>query len=186
MIAVVALALSSLAFAGALYWTSAWNWAPVEIPLPGPGLAVEEPFDIATPGTFRFEASVPISRPTSAMEDLPLVACHLEVSVTRDGSEAKHLLLKTFRAGGRSSTQIYTEEQAKVELGAGSYNVSVRNVGSSQPFDDRGALLRFTRFVYPTEYYIRGLLFRGLGWGGLVVGIVFTVFSEIRMHNRAA
>jgi len=103
-VAVVAFGLSSLAFAGGVYWTSERNWAPVQIPIPGPDLVVEEPFQITTPGTFEFEAAAPISQPKSATEDLRIVPCHLEVSVMHDGAELKHLALKII---SRSRTQLY-------------------------------------------------------------------------------
>src|SRR5262245_49588287 len=108
------LGLSSLAFAAALYWNSDWNWAPVQIPLPGPGLTVDEPFEIATSGTYRFEAMVPIFS-KAAIEELPPASCRLEVSIERFKGRSERFVLTNFRAGGSDSAILYVADR-KVKL----------------------------------------------------------------------
>jgi hypothetical protein len=186
ILAAVAFGLSSLAFAGAFYWASDWNWAPLQVPLPGPGLVVEETFKITTSGKFELEASVPVTRSTSAVNDPQVVPCRIEASVTHNGAVSTKIVVSEFRASGRGSMDTFTGEPARIDLTPGSYVLKVRNAGSSQPFGDRGALLRLTRFVHPTEFYLQGVILRALGWCGLVLGVTITVVSEIRNHIAAA
>ncbi len=178
----VLLSLSSVAFAAALYWNSDWNWAPVHIALPGPGLAVEDVFETTTSGTYRFEAEVPASS-GGATEHLPPVSCHLEISIERKTSHFESLTLTTFRAGGGRST-IYYHADPTVKLPRGEYSIRVFNAGQSPPFGDRGALLTLTRFQGVTEFYLQGVLLRGLGWFCLAAGLAFAVVSEVRTRLR--
>jgi len=174
---------SSLSFAAALYLSSSWNWAPVQLPIPGPGLSVVKAFDITTSGTFQFEASVPTASANMAMEDLPIVSSDLEASIQRNGATPRTYSMKRFRVGGRGSTDLYDAEP-QVVLRSGSYTLRVQNKGASQPFGDRGALLTLTRFVHPTEFYLQGVLFRGLGWAGLLCGMTIGVLAELLARKR--
>ncbi|HEX3071117.1 MAG TPA: hypothetical protein VHX14_21305 [Thermoanaerobaculia bacterium] len=172
------LAASSLSFAGAFYLASSWNWAPVELPIPGPALSVEEGFDITTSGSFRFEASVPMKSADTAIEDLPPVSSDLEISIARPGTPTRKFVITKFRAGGRGSTDLYSAD-VEIALQRGSYTLRVQNRAVTQPFADRGAVLTLTRFVHPTEFYLQGVLFRGIGWVGLICGLAMGVFTEV-------
>jgi hypothetical protein len=177
IISVGLLVASSLAFAAALYCNSSENWAPVCFPLPAPGVAVEVPFEIATQGTFHFEASVPKQVPAIAIEELPVVACRLVITFTSDTSPlSQSIVLTSFRAAGHDAFDQYDARQ-EVRLNRGRYTLVVRNVGLAQPFRDRGAMLTLTRFVHPTEFYLRGVLLRGAGWLGLVSGVAVAAFA---------
>jgi hypothetical protein len=177
------LAASSLSFAGAFYLASSWNWAPVELPIPGPGLSVVETFDITTSGSFQFEASVPMTSADTAIEDLPLVLSDLEASIARPGIPTRKYALTRFRAGGRGSTDLYMADP-EVTLQRGSYTLRVQNHAATQPFGDRGAILTLTRFVHPTEFYLQGVLFRGIGWLGLLCGVAIGVLTELFSGRR--
>lgn len=56
---ILALLISAASFATTTYIETDWNWRPVVMPLPGPGLQVETVFDIVTSGEFELEADVP-------------------------------------------------------------------------------------------------------------------------------
>jgi len=174
---------SSLSFAAAVYISSSWNWAPVELPIPGPGRSVVEAFEVTTSGTFQFEASVPMASADIAMEDLPMVPSHLEASIGLEGATPRTYTLTSFRAGGRGSTDLY-DAGPQVTLQRGSYTLRVQNKGTAQPFGDRVALLTLTRFVHPTEFYLQGVLFRGLGWVGLLCGVTLGVLTELFAGRR--
>lgn len=176
LFALLMLTASALGFSGAFYLASDWNWTPVKLPAPGPGLSVEEIFDITTPGKFRLEASVPTSAGT-ALENLPVVISDLEVAVERRGTAPRTYFVKQFRAGARGATDSYSSE-TELNLQRGTYALRVRNRGTAQPFGDRGALLSFTRFVHPKEFYLQGVLLRGIGWFGLVGGVLLGAIGE--------
>ncbi|BCT93677.1 hypothetical protein LYSHEL_27040 [Lysobacter helvus] len=59
-LSIVCFALSAVGFALTTYVFSDWNQAPADLPLPGPGYSVAEPFHLATGGKFELRASVPV------------------------------------------------------------------------------------------------------------------------------
>jgi hypothetical protein len=183
LVSLLMLVASSLSFAASVYIASSWSWAPVELPLPGPALSVDETFDVTTSGTYRFEASVPIISPDAAMKDLPPVPSNLEVSIAPEDAPPRKYTLTIFRADSRGPTDLYIAEP-QVALQRGAYTLRVQNKGVTQPFADRGAVLTLTRFVYPTEFYLQGVLFRGIGWVGLLCGVTVGVLSELLARRR--
>jgi len=174
---VASLVASSLAFAAAFYFASDWNWAPAQLPVPGPGLAVEVPFEITTPGKFHIEARVPVRTRDIAIEDLPMVSCRLDISIELDDSSTRQTFVITeFRAGGRGALDEYYA-RPEVTLKRGSYVLTVRNAASLSPFASTGGMLTFTRFMHPTEFYLQGVLLRGIGFGGLLLGISLGLYA---------
>lgn len=173
------LLISALAFAAAPYLGSEWNWAPAHLPAPGAGLSVEMPFEIATGGKFHVEAGIPTRSREVAVGDRSAIACRLDVSIDSDDSSKSHKFTITeFRLGGRGALDIY-DSRPEVTLGRGRYVLVIRNAASVNSFASTGGMLTFTRFVHPTEYYLQGVLLRGLAWCGLVAGIV-AALSAVR------
>lgn len=60
IIAFALLAASAVAFATVFYVNGDSDWAPVQAPLPRPGLALASPFEIKAGGKFTIEATVPV------------------------------------------------------------------------------------------------------------------------------
>lgn len=117
------------------------------------------------------------------MEDLPPVSSDLEILIARPGTPTRKYVLTRFRAGGRGSTDLYSADP-EVALQRGSYTLRVQNRAATQPFADRGAMLTLTRFEHPTEFYLQGVLFRGIGWAGLICGLAVGVFTELFAVRR--
>jgi hypothetical protein len=181
------LTLSALAFAGSVYIASERNWTPATLPLPGPGLRVDDSFHLATGGKLQFEASVPISAIGDGVHlpDLPPIACDLEAQIRRRGGAKRVVRIRRFEYSGRGTTESYSSEPA-IELGRGTYELSVLNRGTTEIFGQSGAVLTLTRFEHPTEAYLQGVLLRGVGWCALAAGLVSVVFSELLARRRSA
>jgi hypothetical protein len=159
----------------------------VTLPLSGPGLKVNYSFDVATNGKFRFEGTVPISAPGNGVHlpDLPPIPCNLEVQIRcRDGAK-RVIQIRRFEYGGRGTTESYSSEPV-IELGRGTYELSVLNRGIAEPFGQSGALLTLTRFEHPTEAYLQGVLLRAVGWFALAAGVFLVVLSELLARWRRA
>jgi hypothetical protein len=184
IVAMILLVGSSCAFASAFYFASDWNWAPAVLPLPGPGLEVQVRFEITTSGKFRLQATVPTASPTTAIEDLPTVPCRLEMSVARPDSPAgRSIAITSFHSIGRGEFDLYAADP-ELTLSRGEYVLTLRNLGPSAPFSDKGVMLELTRFFHPTEFYLQGVLLRGLGWFGLVSGVIVAACAAMRSSER--
>jgi hypothetical protein len=180
------LAISAIAFAGAVYLTDYSSWAPLTLPMPGPGLKIDASFVVSTSDKFRFEAGVPISVPGDGLHlpELPPVACDLEAQILQKGQPLRTARIRSFEYGGRGTTELYSSDVV-IELRRGTYELRLLNRGTSQPFGQSGALLWLTRFVRPAEAYLQGVLLRGIGWFALALGVLSIVIVEVRarLHN---
>jgi hypothetical protein len=180
------LAISALAFAANAYIANDSNWAPVTLPVPGPGLKIDDFFDVGTSAKPRFEARVPISVVGDGLHlpDLPPIACDLEAQLVRMGGATRALQIRSFEYDGRGSTELYSSEPV-IELRRGTYELHLLNRGAAQPFGQSGALVTLTRFVHPTEAYLQGVLFRGTGWFALAAGVLSVAIAEVRARRDA-
>jgi hypothetical protein len=156
------------------------NWAPVTLPVPGPGLSIDEPFDVNSSGEFHFEARVPISVVGDGLHspDLPPIACNLEAQIVPQGGTKRAVEIRAFVYGGRGSTELYSSEPV-LELQRGTYELRLLNRGTAQPFGQIGALVTLTRFIHPTEAYLQGVLLRGIGWFALAAGVLSVAIAEV-------
>ena len=180
VLSLVALLIATLSFAATTYFENESNWRPVELPLPGPGLEVAAPFEIATAGRFELEVQVPQARTSSA--DLTLVHCDLQVIL--DGPHKLHVVhrITELRRGGSydyGKIDLYESRSLTLER-SGDYQIHVANKGSQQPFGERGAVVALTRYEHPTEAYLRGVLLRAIGWIALASGLIGAVLSRER------
>jgi|GEM_PF-1780207 len=187
MLRIVAFALlagSTVAFATVVYVNSDWNWAPVQVPLPGPALAVAYPFEITTGGRFTIDATVPVDEEAKSgpgLPESPPVACQLEVQIEGSNRFRTTIPIVQFRSSGGygfGKTESFSSDR-DVELSRGTYDFRLINRGTTSPFGERGAMVTFTRFELPTEFYLRGVLLRGFGWFGLIAGIIAACASEV-------
>lgn len=182
IIAFALLAGSGVAFATVVYVNNQWNWEPAQVPLPGPGLAVADPFEITTGGKFTIDVTAPVAdKPGFGLPESPPAACQLDVQI--DGPNAFHATIPIvqFRSSGgypAGKTESFSSDKY-FELSRGSYDFRLTNRGTTTPFGDRGATVSLTRFEQPTEFYLQGVLLRGFGWFGLIAGIIAGGASEI-------
>jgi hypothetical protein len=173
------------------YVNSEWNWAPVRSPLLGPALAVASPFEITTGGKFTIQADVPVAEAANSgpgLPESPPAACQLEVRIEgSNGFRATIPIVRFTSSGGYpfGKTESFSSGQ-DVELSRGSYVFRLINRGTTTPFGERGAMVTFTRFLHPTESYLQGVLLRGVGWFGLIVGIVAACASELTAKRYRA
>lgn len=189
IIAFAVLVGSALAFATVVYVNDQWNWEPVQVPIPGPGLAVADPFEITTGGRFAIDATVPVAdKPGFGLPESPPVACQLDVQIDGPNALRATIPIVQFRSsGGYPAGKTESFSSGKYfELSRGRYDFRLTNRGTTTPFGDRGATVSLTRFERPTEFYLQGVLLRGFGWFGLIAGIIAGCASEIlaKRHRR--
>jgi len=182
VLAFSSLITAALAFAATTYFASDWNWRPVEMPMPGANVEIEDRFEIANGGNFELEVSVPTPIPSIAMEDMPPVACDLRVAIRGPAGFAADRNVSMFRLGGRSNFDLYHASELSLPA-RGRYEIRLANRGVSQPFGERGAMIALTRYEQPTEAFLRALFLRYLGWAGLVFGMVFALASELMISR---
>jgi hypothetical protein len=179
------LVISARAFAAVIYVANDSDWAPLTIPLPGPGLTIDEVFYVNTSGEFRFECRVPISVVGDGLHlpDFPPIACDLVAQILPRGGVRRTAQIRSFDYSGRGSTELYSSKPV-IELQRGTYELKLLNRGAVQPFGQSGALVTLTRFVHPTEAYLQGVLLRGIGWCALAAGLLSMGIAEV-LSRRA-
>jgi hypothetical protein len=189
-IAFLALASSAVSFATVYYVRSDSNWTPVQLPMPGAGLAVAEPFLITTAGKFILEVTVPTAFPTKAPAGLspqPPINCKLRLQIEGPfGLKIERSIVRLEHAGSYEFGGVSMYDSDSLTLPkAGLYTFRLLNEGEIQLLRDHGGEVTLTRFANPTDWYIKFALLRAIAWGLLIIGVIAALISEIRSHRRS-
>ena len=177
----VALAVSAVCFASALYRFNDWNWRPVVEPFPGPGFEVASAFQITSTGKYRVEVLVPAKTDKNevAMRTQPPIPCNILLSLDGpDGFRVEQTITQLTHSGRYyfGETDIYDTEPIEVST-TGSFTIHILNKGELGALGQKGAMLQFTQFEHPTEFYLLSALVRSAGWFFLSVGFVAGIVS---------
>jgi hypothetical protein len=178
--ALLALFLSAASFARLFYSGSDYEWCPVNLPIPGPGLAVTSRFTIATPGEFWIEVDSPRTSVQVGAPEPPPVKCDLRLAIEGPDHNAIGQSIQTLSWCGFGNLDIYRTNMSHKLHRSGDYTFRLLNQGDSKFFATQGASVRFTRFRKPTEWYMGNLFLKAIGKCLLLLGVLSGLASEVQ------
>jgi len=185
--AFLALFISAICFATLIDLGNDWNWSPVQIPFPGPGLEVCEPFRISSAGEFRLGVSLPRINPASPIDSPPLpdIHCDLQLEIkSQDGSMIRQSIKKLHPIGDSPGPMDDYRAEPLALPHSGDYTFCLRNQGESEFLCKQGAGIIFSRFQKSTEWVLRNVFLRAVGWTFLVLGFLAAATSEILDYKK--
>ena len=177
ILSAVALTVGALSFAATTYVETSWNWNPVQLPMPGPGRAVDDRFEVANGGRFEIGARVPREGSEREADWPDYVPCELRLSLEGPHGFRFDKDIRRLRHAGGAGVELYVSEPLEIPR-RGAYEIKLHNIGSDQVFGDRGAMVSLERYEHPTEAYMRGVLLRFVGWAALAIGVLGFIASE--------